>query len=65
MADGSSGEEWLLRLWVHSPDEQKVIDFLDIKTPSSKKECQIAGYAALIPGHNAALQPKCKIHMEL
>ena len=30
-----------------SPDEQKVSDFLDIQTPSSKKECQmIAGCAA-------------------
>ena len=30
-----------------SPDEQKVAEFIDIKTPSSKKECQmIAGTAA-------------------
>ena len=30
-----------------SPDQQKINDFLEIKTPSSKKECQmIAGCAA-------------------
>ena len=30
-----------------SPDEQKINDFLDIKTPSTKKECQmIQGCAA-------------------
>ena len=57
-----------------SPDEQKVSDFLDIQTPSSKKECKmiagcaaklklLPGYAASIPGHYAALQPQHKISM--
>ena len=50
-----------------SPDEQKINDFLDIKTPSSKKECQmiagcaaqkiLPGYATPIPRYNAAVQP--------
>ena len=60
-----------------SPDQQKINDVLEIETPSTKKGvpddrrlcCStqeiLPGYATPVPGHNASVQCKCEVSMEL